>query len=784
MIKLNDESVDDVIFSRTVGNTMIRIMNSYKDLPIYCDSSAAFRITHGYISGKYEAVANAKVSDQMRIAWSFSNDIFAAGAIAGRRGGNVFEAEGNGCIPHCRGPAIWGKMHNWYTAFSFMLTSSVSPENREAHQNMKMGMPPFDLEELSFSSTRAGRSLGTTVTYRVVNLFFLIYSDAIYVIDHSTLDQLHLTAKRWEGNYQYACNYRATGWLDQPRYDIVGPMDKCRLWISNSMIYSGFSDSLARVMKQSLALIQNEFHSCGETLDVQWDKKSEKLKADIRDILDLPVQWHDHLYSLNIPDRAKLDLSTLYYGLPSPDCDPRLLFKKASETMKNPKKADTGAFHRFMNYVKTYDLCKALCKHGASVSYRAITGYNASDEPWFKKCCKGKFTLPHEDDYGKAWIEGYFSFNDLVPTWYWEAANVTRVRPEAEPYKDMEKMKTIPRHEHSELLYALKEAPLLAHKVDPEFVIEGICDRTLRWDIIAMMAAKNENTKPWKKARETWSADAITREATTTYDRCAIPIANLYNGATIRKPDYKIQRSFNKICEMTRPGVNKRVIIISNDVSGWSPSGDRSAWSAHHDYLVKTTKAPRSFCLNSIWEGVQAILNKRGFIKSCPLPSGLFQGWTGTADTVLNVHMSLYCMRMAKLKGILVKDDVAITAGLIDDAVQAIELHGTIEQQQQAADVHFDTTCKIWSELAAEIDFVKTIYSSIKFIFLNRFFCEGSEVFIPCKVFAKADKEWNRRFASIHSQIDTIMGAYLSAVNREHAPCRLTFRQYTEQCKL
>lgn len=59
---------------------------------------------------------------------------------------------------------------------------------------------------------------------------------------------------------------------------------------------------------------------------------------------------------------------------------------------------------------------------------------------------------------------------------------------------------------------------------------------------------------------------------------------------------------------------------------------------------------------------------------------------------------------------------------MIDDAVQAVEC-GKSDRQA----------------LGAELDEVKTLQSSIKFIFLNRFFCEGAEVYTPAKVYAKAD---------------------------------------------
>lgn len=49
---------------------------------------------------------------------------------------------------------------------------------------------------------------------------------------------------------------------------------------------------------------------------------------------------------------------------------------------------------------------------------------------------------------------------------------------------------------------------------------------------------------------------------------------------------------------------------------------------------------------------------------------------------------------------------------------------------------------------------------------MNRFFCEGSELMLPMKIFARADREHNRRFATIHEQFQTTMGSFKSSCDR------------------
>jgi hypothetical protein len=70
---------------------------------------------------------------------------------------------------------------------------------------------------------------------------------------------------------------------------------------------------------------------------------------------------------------------------------------------------------------------------------------------------------------------------------------------------------------------------------------------------MTVMAAKCENTKPKSKVRETWSADDITRELTTMYDRQSIPLSSYYKGVTANKSDLEVNAIFDRVCEVTDP---------------------------------------------------------------------------------------------------------------------------------------------------------------------------------------------------------------------------------------
>jgi len=176
------------------------------------------------------------------------------------------------------------------------------------------------------------------------------------------------------------------------------------------------------------------------------------------------------------------------------------------------------------------DFCRAVVIYKKEVKYGSHEGYIFEGEPWYKSCLKGKFKLPPDQDFGKVWVEGFFLFNNTIPEWYWEAADVTHVLSENAHYSDLKTFATLPRESHNELLYALDNAPKLSYDWDPENILKHLGTGVDTWTRMAVMAVKCENTKPGPKCRETWSADDITRELTTCYDRAAIPIAAMYKG--------------------------------------------------------------------------------------------------------------------------------------------------------------------------------------------------------------------------------------------------------------
>lgn len=299
-------------------------------------------------------------------------------------------------------------MFCWNRGMELLRLKSMIPEALSAHEDLRTGPQLIEHDMFSVKETKAAQTLGVENLYRIMGLYILEYQDAFYILDYSSLDQVHLVSKMWEGFYKYASNYRLCG-MGTCRKEInYLTINKCKSWLCNAMEETNFSDKLARSMKQSLALLQNDMHEEAERLNINLQIKSQKLKQLISEIIPLRIYWHEFLRDLTISSRIQLDLANIFYALPAPDCNLKQLFERASVYMTKANIVDNNEFTKFMEYCMSVDLCKALTIYKQDVTYDTIPGYDIKNENWFKSCIKGKLVLPPDEDMGKAWMTNSF----------------------------------------------------------------------------------------------------------------------------------------------------------------------------------------------------------------------------------------------------------------------------------------------------------------------------------------------------------------------------------------
>uniref|UniRef100_A0A5S6Q352 Reverse transcriptase domain-containing protein n=1 Tax=Trichuris muris TaxID=70415 RepID=A0A5S6Q352_TRIMR len=152
--------------------------------------------------------------------------------------------------------------------------------------------------------------------------------------------------------------------------------------------------------------------------------------------------------------------------------------------------------------------------------------------------------------------------------------------------------------------------------------------------------------------------------------------------------------------------------------------------------------------------------------------TGMFQGFTGTMDTVLHVHMLYFCTHEAKRKKILKSTEAARAAALIDDAIISVplDISRTAAEAQHTADVFLYHVRETYLKLGFIIDMGKTNYSTDKCIFLNRVYESKSEVVTSMKIFAKISHEFRRRFVGSDEHVASIFNTRRCATARGADP--------------
>lgn len=766
---------------------------------VWTDWEAAARVLDYITSPSTRAQLTADQMAMLTSSFELAKDQCSISLAACKLGFNVINKfQQSYIIPGLRHPR-WQHFKAIYKGFEALRMSSMTPQIREAFNQIRGGNTITSSDELKVVNKTMYTNFGMNDEfsdvgiYRWLNSYIFVLENDICILDIANLEQLQIVSKQWEGAYLYAMHYRAFG--DPSRDNYLDSLLQVDEWMRNNFRDCNFSDSFCRVMKMGLAILQNSLHSNAEKFETGWEEKDVELRKMQEETLHLPVHFQDFLMGLNVKDRTRLDLANTHYFNICPDGDPHALFKKVNEDMANPNPGNPAKFQEFMRYAVTLFLCKTVLKYGRDcVEYIVCEeGYEFESKLWFINLLEGKkdWRMPPINEWGKAKVVGFYGYTDTISGWYYEADDVSHIIADYNRYSTYQSKAELTREDTNELLYAIKYAPMLSYKWDPTTILGHITNGTDTWDRISDLSVKAEANKPSHKARDIHAADDITRVLTSAIDQQAIHVGRLLPGVVSRKDLRASERIFDELCELTRADRRKTIWVVSSDVSSWSPKAPRELWAQFNDLIMEMTAAPKELRIRKVWEGISNLLAKRGYLRASSTSKGMYQGWTGTGDSVMHNALLGYIVNQAKRKGILNPKVTASTATLIDDAVQIIVFDDgdfanmdPEERENLLSEICRRYGVQIregYSDCGGVIDLAKTIMSTIKAIFLNQVVCEGTKIFTPMKVFAKCDREIGRRSATIFDQIDTIMGSYRAAVEKGAEPI-LTYVLALERC--
>ncbi|APG78067.1 RNA-dependent RNA polymerase [Beihai sesarmid crab virus 4] len=752
----------DMRMRKNIGDTFAAIFKETEQS--FFDFDAVFRLVAAIANMEIEFNRSRKDRNLDRSATSSMRDIVMCN-ITDAKTGSIACDQINKLMDAAFNPTRRSVYLDAARAFCERLMVGGSPVSvNNAHDSLRSNNYVVNAE--GFVDDRSAiRKLAPGVKiYKVIGIYVLQIEKASYVLDNAAAIQLYTCVTFWSGMDVYLRSYHLQASRTCPPLSNVF---SCLARYVNTWVGKD-AEVLPRHVKDCMAVMQNEYNNHLEKYDTKAHHRSVALRDIAAESACGRQNFLDILATMHLSPRSEMDVAYWFHGLPAPDCDAELMFKTFTTKLDNSNYVNEQAFKEFMNYSKTYDLVHIIARHGREAEPFIVCedGYEYCDSVWFAKCLEGKLAFPPAGEFGRAYIKKFFPFESHMDYWHFEAADVTRVIGDERVYDDISVLRDIEQYQHNELLYALKHAPLLGSKFTPQQIRKQVIDGKIRLDSVLVVAAKSENTKFGGKVRETYSAADHFREVTSELDRTAIPVAKLGAAAALRMPPPILDKLLGNMARDTSNKPSAITITMSLDVSGWSPNASRRHMLAHHKYITELSDIPNGYNVNKMWSTIQLYVNKRGNFLKKSAPSGMFQGFTGTLDTTLHQHMAYFAIRKCKDLGVLRPDEAAAAACLIDDGVLSVTLSMKRNEidKQKTIKLFCETITRIYATIGYKIDPVKTICSTNKFTFLNRFYADGNEVVTPMKVFSKIDREFDRKFASLRENLSTYFGSAFSAV--------------------
>jgi hypothetical protein len=119
---------------------------------------------------------------------------------------------------------------------------------------------------------------------------------------------------------------------------------------------------------------------------------------------------------------------------------------------------------------------------------------------------------------------------------------------------------------------------------------------------------------------------------------------------------------------MSSPRNSGKSLIISIDITKFSPKMNREFMLSHHDLMLKMTGAPAGYTFKKLWKNLCVGINKRGIRYCFTSETGDFQGWAGTSNSLLHANLIEYSIKRLKTKGIILRFTLVLPAANLDDA--------------------------------------------------------------------------------------------------------------------
>jgi len=599
--------------------------------------------------------------------------------------------------------------------------------------------------------------------YNFNGIIMIIYDKTAYIIDRSGVEQIWSRILSYAGMIMGLNDYYINRKFPDDCEDLNQLGEKVIKWIINSYNilhknedYYKF-EYLARHMHICFNKILMECYEEDNEFSFWDEEKSKTLDGDMNEHFKLSESWYDFVKSIKVPTYLKFEIAKMYHLLICPDADGVAMVERVQNSMKNSNKVDKKEEAIFFKFCYAFDFAYFVKKNKRIPKHVKDNDYTFEDKRWFMGCMNGSLRIPPFEEWGKIRIFGEYDFIKTANNWFINCEDVTHVMANKEIYKHP--YNSTDQTYHNELLYSFMNAPNLSNGKIADVVRDAIWENKTIKDVICVLAAKAENTKAGKKTRETYSACDIHREFQSEneynlrFTRRDVPgVAQGQSAIKIKKRMLRMAKDLSSAIRYTNVG-------ICADCSEWSPAMDREFEMKYNRYELEKTNAPKSANIDKLWDAMVMIFNKRGVYMDFEIPKGRgsCQGLPGTIDTALHAHIILYNLWTAVNDGIITADELGMIMTLIDDEAVVISLSSdrNSESKKKVIKELYEHIITKTKKLGFKIDLVKTIVSTVKYIFLNQLYVDG--IFIPMalKTYMKMSYDRDSRMKSIFHRMRT-----------------------------
>jgi len=505
---------------------------------------------------------------------------------------------------------------------------------------------------------------------------------------------------------------------------------------------------LARQMKTSYAITlamhdyKNATKDERELIDVQ----VRGLKEEVETYRSGEVPWYEVVARMD--ETIQADLGTAWNMLPPPDCDMSAVNSGIKKKLNAQRKFDEAAWSDFVSYSR-----HAVLSHMLFARPDTEVDWHGEDEPkWAEKCREKVLT----------YADTYVNFTCKLPwdrhleTWGYTTQDVTHMNADKSLYDTPEACRSTTDGGMSELRYYVEHGHMFSGRWSAQEVRSSWEKGAPVGDRMGYVAAKSENTKPAGQQRETLSADDVLRECLTELDINVSKLSKFVNGVVVRAGKVQTERMIHNVMSKMHEGG----LMLSLDVSGWSPNMVRKGEMMFADMLMGFFDIPEAQRASTLFTALNVIVARGGLHDSWQAEDGSFQGFFGAVDTMLHSMMCQWAFHEEKKAGRIARTAKVDKATVMDDILAAIT-----GIKVKPADA-LESFIHQYKRLGFTADAVKTLARGKVGHFLNRLYADGAEVLTPFKIAAKADREWDRVWVTLHDEIDAVFNSYCGASDR------------------